>query len=389
MYDPVGIIKLYQTKNGSIFIMKTSISPKQFAEKLGVKNISSSDSETIQQWMDSISIEEDKTGTINSDQLKTKLINFNHLDKDQSLDIIKNLSTAYRYLFTNTYSEFIFYPSEGRKFSLPELLDLDPNTMFPIEAIYSFPIDCFRKESLLDKSIDEYPMFCHDSEITFQNIKQKLEKRGHAVVIHDEKTGNIVGFSFGYRSSLIEAWHLEEWVHPFVYSRLDQFLNKIQKTNLSLSKKFHEKYFNKFDDFLSKFNAVIQNNIDTFGGINTQAEFGPNDYVYLFNAVVTHPQIRRISKPSELCGACLSMPDEYTKKYMLTLGEAIFESNAYKMFQIGGMKNICGVLNQASDGAQKGDNILMLGPLSSVLEAALLPQREFMRRYIRFHRNAK
>jgi len=369
--------------------MKTSISPKQFAEKLGVKNISSSDSETIQQWMDSISIEENKTGTINSDQFKTKLINFNHLDKDQSLDIITNLSTAYRYLFTNTYSEFIFYPSEGRKFSLPELLDLDPNTMFPIEAIYSFPIDCFRKESLLDKSIDEYPMFCHDSEITFQNIKQKLEKRGHAVVIHDENKGNIVGFSFGYRSSLIEAWHLEEWVHPFVYSRLDQFLNKIQKTNVGLSKIIRDRYFRKFDNFLLKFNNLIQNNVDTFADTTSNIQFGPNDFVYLFNAVATHPKIRRISKPSELCGSCLSMNDEHTKKKILTLGEAVFQSNAYKMFQIGGMKNIYGVLNQDSDQAQKGDNILMLGPLSSVLEAALLPKREFMKRYIRFHRRTK
>ncbi len=369
--------------------MKTSISPKQFSEKLGVKNISSSDSETIQQWMDSISIEEDKIGAINSDQFKTKLIDFNHLDKDQSLDIIKSLSTAYRYLFTNTYSEFIFYPSEGKKFSLPELFDLDPNTMFPIEAIYSFPIDCFRKESVLDKSINEFPMFCHDPEITFRNIKQKLEKRGHAVVIHDEKKGNIVGFSFGYRSSLIEAWHLEEWAHPFVYSRLDQFLKKIQKTNMGLSNIIRDRYFKNFHAFLMKFNNLIQNNVDTFADTTSKIQFGPNDFVYLFNAVATHPKIRRISKPSELCGSLLSMNDEHTKKNMLTLGEAVFQSNAYKMFQIGGMKDIYGVLNQYSDRPHAGDTILMAGPLSSVLEVALLPHREFMKRYIRFHRNTK
>jgi hypothetical protein len=369
--------------------MKISISPKQLGEKLGIKNIPNAHRKKIQHWIDSITIEKIEAESITPGQFKTEQINFDHLDKDQSLDKINKLSTAYRYLFTNTYAEFIFYPSEGRKFSLPELLDLDPNTMFPIDTIYSLPIASLRKRSVFDKSIDEYPMFCHDPEITFQNIKRKLERRGHAAIIHDEETGNIVGFSFGYRSSLIEAWSLEEWVHPFVYSRLDQFLDIIQQSDMELLKIYHDRYFNNFDDFLQKFNTLIKDNLDEFALTNSKTKFGPDDFVYIFNAVVTHPQIRTISKPSELCGFCLSMMDEYTRNSMLTLGEAVFQSNAYKMFQIGGMKDIYGVLNQSSDQAQTGDNILMTGPLSSVLEAALLPHREFMKRYILFHRKNK
>jgi hypothetical protein len=369
--------------------MKTSISPKQFCEKLGVKNIPDADSKRIQQWLDSITIEKNETGSITSDQLKIKQINFNNFDKDQSLDIIKNLSMAYVYLFTNTYGEFIFFPSEGRKYSLQELLDVDPNTMFPVDTIYSFPIASFRRRSSLDKSIYESPMFCHDPEVTYQNIKQKLEQRGHAAVVQEGKKNNIVGFSFGYRSSLIEAWYLEEWVHPFVYSKFDQFLSKIKKSNIGLSKIIHDKYYSNFDDFLLKFNTLIQNNIDTFTGATVRTKFGSNDFVYIFNAIVTHQKIRNISKPSELCGSCLSMIDEHTRKNMLTLGEAVFQSNAYRMFQIGGMKDIYGVLNQSSDLPQTGDTILMTGLLSPVLEAALLPRREFMKRYLIFHRNNK
>jgi len=232
-------------------------------------------------------------------------------------------------------------------------------------------------------------MFCHDPEITFQNIKRKLERRGHAAIIHDEETGEIVGFSFGYRSSLIEAWSLEEWVHPFVYSRFDQFLDIIQQSDMELSKIHHDRYFNNFDDFLLKFNTLIKDNLDEFALTNSKIKFGPDDFIYIFNALVTHPQIRTFSKPSELGGFCLGMVDEHTRNSTLALGEAVFQSNAYKMFQIGGMKDIYGVLNQSSDQPQAGDNILMVGPLSSVLEAALLPHREFMKRYILLHRKNK
>jgi len=369
--------------------MEISISPKQLGEKLGIKNIPDIDSKRIQQWIDSITIEETETGSITSDQLKIKQINFNYFDKDQSLDIIINLSMAFCYLFTNTYDEFIFFPSDGRKFSLQELLDVNPNTMFPTDTIYSFPLSSFRRKSSIDKSIYEYPMFCHDPEITCQNIKKKLEKRGHAAVIYNKNNDNILGFSFGYRSSLIEAWYLEEWVHPFVYSRFDQLLKNIHKKDTGLSKILHDRYFKNFDDFLLKFNTILQDNIDKFALTNFKTKFGPNDFVYLFNAIVIHPQIRNISKPSELCGSCLGMIDEHTRKNMLTLGQVVFQSNAYKMFQIGGMKDIYGVLNQSSDRPQTGDTILMVGPLSTVLEAALLPYREFMKRYIIFHRNNK
>ena len=92
--------------------MKISISPKQLGEKLCIKDIPDADSKRIQQWIDSITIEKNETGSITSDQLKIKQINFNYFDKDQSLDIIKNLSMAYSYLFTNTYDEFIFLTSE-------------------------------------------------------------------------------------------------------------------------------------------------------------------------------------------------------------------------------------------------------------------------------------
>ncbi|MEA3437387.1 MAG: hypothetical protein U9R43_13035 [Thermodesulfobacteriota bacterium] len=369
--------------------MKISISPKQLGEKLGIKDIPDVDSKRIQQWIGSITIEKFKTESITPDQFKIKQFNFNHLDKAQSLDTITNLSIAYRYLFTNAYGEFIFYPSEKRKFSLQELLDVNPNTMFPTDTIYSFPLSSFRRKSSIDKSIYEYPMFCHDPEMTFQNIKRKLERRGHAAIIHDEETGDIVGFSFGYRSSLIEAWSLEEWVHPFVYSRFDQLLKNIQKKDTGLSKTLHDRYFKNFDDFLLKFNTLIKDNSDEFALTNSKTKFGSDDFVYIFNAIVTHPQIRTISKPSELCGFCLSMIDEHTRNSTLTLGEAVFQSNAYKMFQIGGMKDIYGVLNQSSGQAQTGDNILMTGPLFSVLEAALLPHREFMKRYILFHRKNK
>jgi hypothetical protein len=376
-------------KNGVAFIMKTSINPKKIGEKLGVKNIPEEDVKKIQEWIDNISIEQFETRSITSEQFKTEQINFSHLDKYQSLDIIMNLSKAYCYLFTNTYDEFIFFPTEGRKFSLQELLDVDSNAMFSADAIYSFPIDCFHKRSSLDKSIYEYPMFCHDPEVTYQNIKQKLEQRGHAAIVHNEETGDIVGFSFGYRSSLMEAWSLEEWSHPFVYSRFDQMLNNIQKKAAGLSKILHDRYFKNFDEFLFKFNTLIKDNLDEFALTSSKTKFGPDDFVYIFNAVVTHPQIRTISKPSELCGFCLSMVDEHTRNSTLTLGEAVFQSNAYKMFQIGGMKDIYGVLNQSSDQAQTGDNILMTGPLFTVLEVALLPHREFMKRYIFFHKKNK
>jgi len=369
--------------------MKISISAKELSLKLGVNSISDAEKKQIQQWIDSITVEIFDADLITSEKFRTEQFDFSRIGQKQSYDVIKRISKAYRHLFTNTYDEFIFYPSEGRKYSLHELLHIVPVTIFSDEAIYSFPLDCLCKKSLFDKSIDECPMFCHDPETTFQNIKQKLEQQGHVVIIGEKETGQIVGFAFGYQSSLINAWSLEEWVHPFVYSRFGLMLKEIQESNHSLYKIYVDKYFNDFYKFLFKFNKLVKNDLNAYGLPDHREDFEPDDRVYVFNAIATHPQIRRISKPSELCGTCLDMVDWDIKNNMLGLGEAVFQSNAYKMFQIGGMKDIYGVLNQSSNSAKKGDNILMVGPLSSVLEAALLPQREFMKRYIHFHRKMK
>jgi len=369
--------------------MTISISAIQFAEKLGVSNISEEDEKRIQHWLDSITVEKIDNVPASLERFKTEKIYFNQITSDESLDIIKNLSIAYRYLFTNTYAEFIFFPSEGIKYSLHELLDVKPGTMFPNEAIYSFPIDCLCKKSAFDKSVDEYPMFCHDPEMTFQIIKKKLDQRGRAVIISDEETGQIVGFAFGYKSRLIEAWSLEEWVHPFVYSRFGLMLREIQESDHRLHKIFHGRYINKFDNFLVKFNALVKDDLGAYGLPDHREQFEPDDCVYIYNAIATHPRIRVISKPSQLSGICLDMADEYVKNNMLTFGEAVFQSNAYKMFQTAGMKDLYGVLNQSPDSAKKGDNILMAGRLTSVLEVALLPHREFMKRYIHFHRKKK
>lgn len=369
--------------------MTVSVSANQFASKLGISDISKEDEKQIQNWLDSIAIEETDNASIDSKQFKTEMINFNRLDNDESLKIIKRLSFAFRYLFTNTYDEFIFFPSEGRKYSLNELLDVKPGAMFSNEDIYSFPIDCLSKKSSFDKSVYEHPMFCHDPEITFQNIKRKLEQRGNAVIIIDEVKRQIVGFAFGYQSSLKEAWSFEEWVHPFVYSRFNFILNELSESDPRLHQQLNDRYVNKFDDFLAKFDTLVRDGLGGYGLPHHRDRFEPDDCVYIFNAIATHPQMRMISKPSEMCGACLGMLDEHVRNNILGLGEAVFESNAYKMFQIGGMKDIYGVLNPSSDRAIKGDNVLMVGPLSSVLEAALLPRREFMKRYIRFHRKKK
>lgn len=369
--------------------MEISVRANQIAEKLGVHDISGKDQQQIENWLNSIVVENFNQAAVDSRRFKTKKIDFNRTKGDEAEKIIKQLSVAFRYLFTNTYAEFIFFPSEGRKYSLQELLGVEPGAMLSDDTIYSFPTNCLHKRSAFDQSVDEYPLFCHDPETTFRNIRQKLENRGQAVIVSDEESGQIVGFTFGYKSRLIEAWSLEEWVHPFVYSRFDLMLRKIKSSDYRLHNSFHDRYINEFDDFLGKFNAVVRDDLGAYGLPEHREQFGPDDCVFIFNAIATHPHIRTISKPSELCGICLDMVDEPYKNSILGLGEAVFQSNAYKMFQIGGMKDIYGVLNQSSDSAKEGDNVLMVGPLSSVLEVASLPQREFMKRYIRFHREKK
>ena len=369
--------------------MNTSTTPRQLAQKLGIDSISTDQAKRIQKWIDSISIEEIDADLITSDRVITKQINFRDLDEGHSFEIIRDISTAFRYLFTNTYAEFIFYPSEGIKFSLQELLDLHSSTMFTIDTIYSFPTDCFCKESSFDKQNKEYPMFCHDPDITFMNIRNKLEKNGQAAIIVDVQDNKIIGFAFGYKSSLMEAWKYEEWIHPFVYSKFDEYLEKLKESNIKSFNKTQDKYIRNFDDYLMKLNTLIKNNKNLFeiGGCKNQ--YRPDDTVYVFNAIVTHPKLRNISKPTKLGEACLSMIDEKTNKNMLAIGESVFQSNAYRMFQTGGMKDIYGIINQSSDRAQVGENILMAGPLSSVLEAVSLPHREFMKRYILFYRKSK
>lgn len=370
-------------------MIEISMKANQIAEKLGVRNISEKDEQQIEDWLHSITVENLDQAAVVSRRIRTNKIDFNRTKGDEAEKIIRQLSVAFRYLFTNTYAEFIFFPSEGRKYSLQELLDVEPGTMFSDDVIYSFPTNCLRKRSAFDQSVDEYPLFCHDPETTFLNIRQKLVNRGQAVIVSDEESGQIVGFTFGYKSSLKEAWYLEEWIHPFVYSRFDLMLRKIKASDYRLHKSFHDRYVNRFDDFLVKFNVVVSDELGAYGLPEHREQFEPDDCVFIFNAIVTHPLIRTSSKPSELCGICLNMVDGQLKNSILGLGEAVFQSNAYKMFQIGGMKDIYGVLNQTSDSAKEGDNVLMVGPLSSVLEVASLPQREFMKRYIRFHREKR
>ena len=366
--------------------MQTLTDPKLIAGKLGIDSITESEGRRIREWIDSIEIEQADANSITSERLSVKQIDFSRLSNSQSSDLILDLSEAFRYFFTNTYSEFIFFPSEGRKYSLHELLDMDPATMFPVDTIYSFPLDCLHKESSLDKSTVEHPMFCHDPDAMFRNIRKKLEQRGHAAIIHDIETGMILGFAFGYPSRLIEAWSLEEWIHPFVYSRFDENLDKLQRSNVELFEKLRSKYFNRFSDYLIKLNALIKDHSDLFDRAGCKKDYGADDLVYVFNAITSHPQIRRISRPTKLGEACLSMIDEKTRKNRMAVGESTFQSNAYKMFKVGGMKDIYGILNDSSSGARAGESILMAGPLSSVLETVSLPHREFMKRYIRYYK---
>ena len=159
--------------------------------------------------------------------------------------------------------------------------------------------------------------------------------------------------------------------------------------NVELSKNLKDRYFRNFNSFLLNFNSFIQENIDTFALEKCNKDHRPDDFVYVFNALVIHPKIRRISRPSELCGSCLSMVEEHIRKNTLLLAQSVFKSNAYKFIQMGGHKDIYGVLNQSNDNAQTGDSVLMVCTISRTLEVFLLPHREFWKRYVLFHRNNK
>lgn len=344
----------------------------------------------IKEWvMDCIKSDVDlkKIPEITADQCLIEQVSFGELDETQRKDSITELADAYRYAFNNFYGDFLFFPLLGTRISLHELLDVGKEARFPIELMDSFPLEEYQRD--IENGKRENALLCHDRDTVIKNFEDKLGKNGYASIVRDKITRRILGFSFCYLSKLKEALRLEEWERGFCYSRLDETINQYKESELdlyaSLKKKCDQDYFRDPSLFLSKLNTMIQKFHQSFSSvIGQKREFTENDSMVIWNAIAMFPEIRGKISPSEVAAKSLSVIPEEIRGNNLVLGETKYGGSAHKMFEVGGGKNILGFFKSEAERMKKGDNVLICGDISSVIDVYSLPHKEFIERYKSF-----
>lgn len=180
-------------------------------------------------------------------------------------EMIAELSENYRALFANEYGQYAFYPSE--------LSPLPPSHFFGSEDFIGLQkLDALDLEEYPHPETGESPILWHSPEVVKKRFSH-LAEDGQLAIVRDGNHDRIQAFTFGYSSSLSDAFKNEEWGNPVNYSGLSEHPN-----------------IENIDTFLEAINESLSENPETFSTCNSISADSP---VYVWNCFGVMPEARR------------------------------------------------------------------------------------------------
>ena len=270
---------------------------------------------------------------------------------------IQEISDFYRYIFANSFGQYLFYPSIGKPISPQEVFGLKNNQYASLEQLDSFSLEDFP----IHPQTGEQAIFWIDPEITFQNLKHKLGKDAQVSLLKENQTDKICGFIFAHKCTVKEEFQSEEWENPFYYSKLKD-----------------KNYYRDFDDYLKKLNEALFLNKDKFKFIlGKEVKLHPDSEIYAWNTIATDPSAQKSGKVLEMSKEFFKLVISEMQKDMIVIGEAQYQSTAHSMFKTAGHINILNILKKGK--LEKNDPIISVGNLFETAKIFSLSMREFVK----------
>ena len=274
--------------------------------------------------------------------------------------VLQELSNAFRYTFNNRsgknkgFGQFLFYPSEGKPISPQEVFGAKKGEYIPLELMDSFDTSKYP----LHPKTGEEALIWHHPEVVRENFKSKLHRNGHISIMRNQQTNEIIGFSFGYPTTVRKACEYEEWINPYGYS---------------LAK--DERYFRNFNIILEKLNKTLKSNHNNFNfSYSGETQLKPDSPIYVWNAMGTLPVVRGSGNMMKITDASFGLIPEELREKLLHIGETEYLSNAHRMFKESGAVEVPGALNDESRSLKENDIVMITSPLSGFIERFSLPK---------------
>ncbi len=261
---------------------------------------------------------------------------------------IREISDFFRLTFSNDWLNYVTCPPcdstkpEGMRFSAKDVY-ANSGQDIPIEVIDFSPMipDC--------PCCKEPMVLVMDPDKTHEKLRQKFLDKAIVTLLRDQDTAEILGISFGNVRTLREAFHSEEWGHPYAYTATQD--------------PQYERDFNQFYQ-------SIKERIDTSKSYQGP-DITPDGQVFLYNCSITSPKIRRTGYlPIMLQNFMDSIPDDI-KDNLAVIGEAEQGSRFQNIVKRAGLIEVPGSLSE--------HYTIMLGSLRTFADLISLPKEKFRR----------
>ncbi len=259
-------------------------------------------------------------------------------------EVAKEVTDFYRFIFNNQ-GHYLVYPLAGECLSPQEVFCRPKNEYVSLQEMDSLDPSSYRRHPITG----ELPIFWHDPEQTFFNMRKKLEKDADLTMVKS-LTGEIMGMIFGKVSTLYEHFCSEEWRDPLRNSRYRD-----------------PKTYRDFGIFLERLNAILLK-YPEFDDLMPQEGLDGNSTIYTWNTFATHPNSQAKGSTSKMMHAFFENLAE-DRDSLIDVAEVRRGSKADTIFVGAGFRQIHGILSEN----------IPPGPDESTIIAA--PVRDLRRNY--------
>lgn len=257
--------------------------------------------------------------------------------------LITQISDLYRETF-NKSGHFLYFPISEKFVSPAQALKKDPSevTLESMDELKDLPID----PETMEKAI-----LFHDPIVTEAQLAERLAENGFLTYIENPTTGEILGFTFGFGTTLKRAFELE-WEDPLIYS-----------SNSGQGEK------RSFEDFLEHVKPVMQEELEEEG--QERIAIGPETEVFVSNCVITSPKIQGTGKLPQMMQAYQSSIPIHFRE-MIVIGECKIGIKFHRILEKAGNVTVKGFLPEPL--------VLMVGYHNTSISNFGLNQQQFGRR---------
>ena len=137
-------------------------------------------------------------------------------DKISGSDLA-TITDIFKETFANPpYGQFLVYPSVGKPISAQAVFGEDKKYIASKE-LDSFDLKDFPKHPETGEAVT----YWMNPEIVYENLRRKFRENLHIALFRNNQTQSIAGVNYGYFATVAEAFALEEWNNPLLYSGIN------------------------------------------------------------------------------------------------------------------------------------------------------------------------